>query len=57
MCDEELIAAILEELGYLDEKKKEDKKQDVHEEENIKKDTRNAGEREENKRAAPPLTN
>jgi len=32
MCDEELIAAILEELGYLDEKKKDDKKQDVHDE-------------------------
>ncbi len=47
MCDPEIIAAILEELGYVDEKKKEDKKQDVHEEENIKKDTRNAGEREQ----------
>jgi len=47
MCDQELIAAILEELGYLDEKKKEDKKEDVHEEENIKDDTRNAEEGEE----------
>ncbi len=47
MCDQELIAAILEELGYLDEKKKDDKKQDVQEEENIKEDTRNAGEGEQ----------
>jgi len=29
MCDPEIIAAILEELGYLDEKKKEDKKENV----------------------------
>jgi len=47
MCDEELIAAILEDLGYLDEKKKEDKKEDIHEEENIKEDFRKAGEREQ----------
>jgi len=32
MCDEELIAAILEELGYVDEKKKEDKKEEIHDE-------------------------
>ncbi len=32
MCDEELIAAILEELGYVDEKKKEDKKEEIHNE-------------------------
>ncbi len=44
MCDQELIAAILEELGYVDEKKKADKKEGVHEEENIKEDTRNAEE-------------
>ncbi|MDA2920850.1 hypothetical protein MYX76_15400, partial [Desulfobacterota bacterium AH_259_B03_O07] len=31
----------------LDEKRKEDKKQDVHEEENIKEDTRNAEEGEQ----------
>ncbi len=47
MCDEELIAAILEELGYLDEKEKEDKKQDVHKEENIKEDFRNSEEGEQ----------
>jgi len=29
MSDPEFIAAILEELGYLDEKKKEDKKENV----------------------------
>jgi len=47
MCDQELIAAILEDLGYLDEKKKEDKKEGVHEEENVKEDIRNSGEREQ----------
>jgi len=31
----------------LDEKKKDDKKQDAHEEENIKEDTRNAEEGEQ----------
>ncbi len=36
-----------EELGYLDEKKKEDRKEDVHEEENIKEDTRNSEEGEQ----------
>jgi len=30
MCDPVLIAAILEELGYLDEKKEKDKKGEVH---------------------------
>jgi len=43
MCDPELIAAILEELGYLDEKKKED----IQEEENIKEGTRNSEEEEQ----------
>ena len=47
MCDEELIAAILEDLGYLDEKKKEDKKEDIHEEENIKEDIGNSEEGEQ----------
>ena len=47
MCDQELIAAILEELGYLDEKKKDDKKQDVHEEDDIKEDSRNSEEGEQ----------
>ncbi len=47
MCDPELIAAILEELGYLDEKKKEDKKENVHEEGDMKEDTGKAGEREQ----------
>ena len=46
MCDPEIIAAILEELGYLDEKKEEDKKEDVHEEYAIKEDTRKAEEGE-----------
>jgi len=47
MCDPEIIATILEELGYVDEKKKEDKKQDVHKEENIKEDFRNSEEGEQ----------
>ncbi len=45
MCDEELIAAILEELGYLDEKKEEDKKEDVHDERS-KDNSKNSGEEE-----------
>jgi len=44
MCDPEFIAAILENLGYLDEKKKKEKKEAVHEEENMKEDTRNSKE-------------
>ncbi len=45
MCDQAQITAILEELGYLDEEKEEDKKENVQEEENIKENTRKAGER------------
>jgi len=37
----------LKELGYLDEKKKEDKKEDVYEEENTKEDFRNSEEGEQ----------
>jgi hypothetical protein len=33
MCDPVLIAEILEELGYFDEKKEEDKKWEVHDKE------------------------
>jgi len=47
MCDPELIAAILEELGYLDDKKEKDKKENVQEEENIKEDSRNSKEGEQ----------
>jgi len=36
MCDTELIAAILEELGYLDQNKKEDKKEEVRDKESYK---------------------
>ena len=42
-----LVTEILEELGYLDEKKKEDKKENVHEEGDMKEDTGKAGEREQ----------
>ncbi len=45
MCDQELIAAILEELGYLDEKKKEDKKEEVLDERS-KDNSKNRGEEE-----------
>jgi len=41
------MAGILQDAGYLDEKKKDDKKQDVHEEENIKEDSRNSKEGEQ----------
>jgi len=47
MCDSELIAAILEELGYLDEKKEEDNEEEDYEEENIKEDIRKAGQGEQ----------
>jgi len=30
MCDPVLIAAILEELGYFDENKEKDKKEEIH---------------------------
>jgi hypothetical protein len=48
MCDPVLIAAILEELGYLNEKKQKDKKAEVHNKENAKEDLKNS-EREEEK--------
>jgi hypothetical protein len=31
MCDPELLAAILKELGYLDDKKQKGKREEVHE--------------------------
>ncbi len=46
MCDPEIIAAILEELGYLDEKKKKDKKDEVHDRGSNKDNSKNSGEEE-----------
>jgi len=43
MCDPEIIAAILEELGYLDEKKKKDKKDEVHDEGSSTDKLKNSG--------------
>jgi hypothetical protein len=44
MCDPVLIAAILEELGYFDEKKEKDKKGEVRDEESSKGSSENRGE-------------
>ncbi len=47
MCDQELIAAILEELGYLNEKEENDKKEEVPEKGNTKDKLKNTGEEEQ----------
>ena len=44
MCDPVLIAAILDELGYFDEKKERDKNPEVHDEERMKDNLKNSGE-------------
>ena len=44
MYDPVLIAAILQELGHLDEKKKEDKKEEVHDEGSKKDSSEISGE-------------
>jgi hypothetical protein len=44
MCDPELIAAILEELGYLDERKARDKKEEVRDDGSSKDNLKNSGE-------------
>jgi hypothetical protein len=46
MCDPVLIAAILEEMGYFDEKKEKDEKDEVHDEERIKDNLNNSGRKE-----------
>ena len=46
MCDPALIAAILEELGYLDNKKEKDKKDEVREKERNEDSLKNSGEGE-----------
>lgn len=40
MCDPVLIAAILKELGYFDEKKEKDKRDEVHDEESTKESSK-----------------
>ncbi len=44
MCDQVLIAAILNELGYFDEKKEKDKEEEVRDEESSKDRLKNSGE-------------
>jgi hypothetical protein len=43
MCDPVLIAAILEEVGYLDEEKEKDKTGEVRGKESNRDDLRNSG--------------
>jgi len=47
MCDPVLIAAILEELGYLDEKTEKDRKEEVREEGRKKDSSQNSREQEQ----------
>jgi hypothetical protein len=47
MCDEELMAAIFEELGYLDETKEKVQKDEVHEKESTKDNSTNSGEEQQ----------
>ena len=44
MCDPVLIAAILEQFGCLDEKKEKDKKDEVHDEERKKDNSKKSGD-------------
>ena len=46
MCDPVLTAAILEELGYFDEKKRKDKKREISDEEGKKDCVQDSGEEE-----------
>ncbi len=46
MCNPVLIAAILEELGYLDKKEEEDRKDEVCDEGNNKDNLKNNGREE-----------
>jgi hypothetical protein len=48
MCDQVLIAAILEELGYFDEKMEKDKKIEVDNERRNKVNSKNSWEEEQN---------
>ena len=44
MCDPVLIAAILEELAYFDDKKEKDKTEEVHDKERNEDNSKNSGE-------------
>jgi hypothetical protein len=44
MCDPVIIAAILEELGFFDENKEKDKKEEVRDEGSSKSNSKNSGE-------------
>jgi len=46
MCDPALIAAVLEELGYLSEKKEEDKKEEQLDTGSMIDNSKNSGEEE-----------
>jgi len=46
MCDPELIAAILKDLGYSDEKKEKDKKEEVRDDGRNKDNLQNSREEE-----------
>jgi hypothetical protein len=46
MCDPVLIAAILEELGYLNQKKEKDKKRDISDKERNKVGLQDSGKKE-----------
>ncbi|MGB7293022.1 MAG: hypothetical protein WBD99_12690 [Thermodesulfobacteriota bacterium] len=46
MCDPVLIAAILEELGYFDEKKEKDNKGEVHDERPEQDNSKHSGKGE-----------
>jgi hypothetical protein len=46
MCDPVLIAAILEELGYFDEEKEGDKRDEVHDRKTDKDNSKNSREGE-----------
>ena len=46
MCDPKLIAAILEELGYLDDKKGKEKKEELRDKETDKDNSKNSGAEE-----------
>lgn len=47
MCDPALIAAILEELGYFDQKKEKDKEDEVHAQGRTNEGLKSSGEEEE----------
>jgi hypothetical protein len=47
MCDPVLIASILEELGYFDEDKEKDKKDEVHPEQPTQDNSKNGAEEQQ----------